>query len=357
MPGFNDTNRRDIETLGVLAAYLGASYANGVRIHGLIVLHPISDNRMTGSGLRNINMLKAMCNFTCYNNVAIATTMWPQSPQYAEKTSLEHREATLLADDRFFGDLIDRGATLFRHNEHGLKSAVEAAASARRIVAHLIHQSDIRPPDVLQIQREMVDERKALGETAAGIAADGELDRARRAHEMHLQELEEELRGQLAKRDASHAAELQELRAEVINRLEKVEEEKQALKKSMEDLHGEEERVWKQRIRELDDMFRQQLIQKQQELADMKHSLDAIHKDMARQAWTLRQRAQAAIQAIDHASMLGKAQEEISKVQEASKKFKAHTGNIVNGSTNGLAAGITSGLIGKTCSFLCHSRI
>ncbi|CEL10993.1 hypothetical protein ASPCAL14100 [Aspergillus calidoustus] len=43
-PGFNNTNRSDIETLAVLASYLGASYANGIQINVIIFLHPITNN-------------------------------------------------------------------------------------------------------------------------------------------------------------------------------------------------------------------------------------------------------------------------------------------------------------------------
>ncbi|KAH8736709.1 hypothetical protein BGZ61DRAFT_436873 [Ilyonectria robusta] len=39
-PGFNYINRPDIDTLQLLVTYLGASYADGVRIHGTIMLHP-----------------------------------------------------------------------------------------------------------------------------------------------------------------------------------------------------------------------------------------------------------------------------------------------------------------------------
>ena len=39
---FNDTYRSVINTLGVLATYLGALYANRVRIHGNLMLHPTS---------------------------------------------------------------------------------------------------------------------------------------------------------------------------------------------------------------------------------------------------------------------------------------------------------------------------
>ncbi|KAG7288271.1 hypothetical protein NEMBOFW57_007802 [Staphylotrichum longicolle] len=307
-PGFNDTNRSDVEILEILATYLGASYANGVRIHGLIVLHPISDNRMTGSSLRNIELIKAICGFTCYRNVAIATTMWPHAPDQADRAVLENRVAELVSDGRFFGDMVARGAALFRHNESGTRSASDQARSARHIVNHLVQQSKIRFPDVLQLQREMVDEGKVLSETAAGIAVAGELFQARRAHQRELEQLEVELNSQLAQANAAYAAQLQELQADVAARLMQAEDAKVALQKSMHEMHRDEDRAWRQRIKELDRRFRKQLAEKEQELLDMEESLMHIRWDMAR-----------------HQGLYG--------------KFKAQTGNIVNGGTNGLAAG------------------
>jgi hypothetical protein len=127
-----------------------------------------TNNRMAGSSLRNIEMMKAICGLASYHNLTIVTTMWPTAPDHAEKAVLERRNAELLADGRFFGDLFAQGATMFRHTENGRRSASEEAASARLIVDHLVRQSSMhRPADVLRLQREIVDEGKMLGETAA----------------------------------------------------------------------------------------------------------------------------------------------------------------------------------------------
>ncbi|KAF2246286.1 hypothetical protein BU26DRAFT_411294, partial [Trematosphaeria pertusa] len=192
-PGFDDPNRSNIDTLGILAAYLGASYANGVRIHGLILLHPISGNRMSGSGLRNIEMMKAMCGFTRNDNLAIATTMWPNAPDNAEAAILENREIELLTEEKFFGVLIAQGAALFRHNENGHRDSTDEHESARRIVDYLIDRSDIRAPDVLRLQHEMIDQGKRLGDTAAGIAVAADLQKARQAQLRQLRELETQM--------------------------------------------------------------------------------------------------------------------------------------------------------------------
>ncbi|KAH7010113.1 P-loop containing nucleoside triphosphate hydrolase protein, partial [Ilyonectria destructans] len=192
-PGFNDTNRSDIDTLGILAAYLGASYANGVRIHGIILLHPISDNRISGSSLRNIEMLKAVCGFTSYDNLAIATTMWPDGPALDEKTKLEQRETELVTDERFFGSLVARGAKMFRHKESDCRDNGRETASAHCILIHLIHQLERSQPSALHLQREIIDQGKALSDTAAGIVAASYLHKARCEHEHRLKELKAEM--------------------------------------------------------------------------------------------------------------------------------------------------------------------
>ncbi|KAL3486917.1 hypothetical protein BJX62DRAFT_241498 [Aspergillus germanicus] len=192
-PGFNDTNRPDIETLGVLASYLGASYANGIQIHGIIFLHPITDNRMSGSSMHTMEMLKMVCGWTSYVNMVVATTMWPDKSaatsngplRVDSQTAVETREAELITDERFLGDVVEKGAAVFRHKETGAKDISSQTLSARRIVEHLIAEADspTYKHKPLRIQREIIDERKTLAELVAGTAIAEDLDRARREHE------------------------------------------------------------------------------------------------------------------------------------------------------------------------------
>ncbi|KAJ3524910.1 hypothetical protein NM208_g11864 [Fusarium decemcellulare] len=341
-PGFNDTTRSDINILEILATYLGASYANGVRVHGIIMLHPISNNRMTGSSLRNIDMIKTMCGFTSYENLAIATTMWPETPSYTEIKSLKERETELLTDDRFFGALVARGARMFRHNERGRRDASDEAASAQRIMAYLVNQANFHPPDVLQLQREMIDQRLTLGETAAGIAAARDLHKARQDHKRQLKELKAKMTDQLAVLDAAHAAQLQELKADVERKLEKADGDQQVLKRTMEDMHEAEAKALGQRLKELDRQYREQVAAKEQDLFDLEASLGAIKNDSKQ----LIMRHSAA-----HEAILEKTREEATQTRVAYNRFRGQTGNIINGTMNGIAAGTLSGIIAAGKSF------
>ena len=312
------------------------------------MLHPISDNRMTGSSVRNIEMMKAMCGFVSYDNLAIATTMWPDRPSYSEAATLEDREVELLADDRYFAALVSRGATVFRHNELGRNDPVDERDSAQRIVGHLIRQSDMHAPEVLQLQREIIDQKKALGETAAGIAVAGDLYKALCIHKRQLGKLEKEMKSSLAKVNAAHAAELQDLKTDLEKKVGKFNEEKRALKKSIKEMHMEEEREWRKKVQMLDRKFRNELAANEQELEDMEESLREIRKDMARR----RSQQQAVRDIAEHQKIVSKSREKVVQDRDAYTDFQGQTGNIINGVSNGLAAGITSGVIGGKLALL-----
>ncbi len=346
-PGFNDTKRSDFDTLRILATYLGASYANGVSIHGIIMLHPISDNRMSGSSLRNVEMIKAMCDFGSYHNLAIATTMWPEAPGLAETETLKNREAELLADNRFFGALVAKGATVSRHNARGCRNESQETVSAQNIVARLIQYSDIHAPEVLRLQREIVDQGKTLRETAAGFIVATNLIKISQAHKEQLSMLETELKGELARADAAHAKELRELKTDFKKQLKKTHEETRALGKAMHDLHNTEEKAWKERIEVIEERFCKEIAAKEEELLDMEHSVLEIRKDIARRSsqQSIRKQKENKDNAMEHEQIVRTVQQDVVKAKASYNRFRSQKGNIINGLTNGLAAGTTSGVI------------
>ncbi|KAJ4146093.1 hypothetical protein NW754_001556 [Fusarium falciforme] len=272
-PGFNDTNRPDIDTLRILATCLSASYVNGVRIHGLVFLHPISDNRMAGSALRNINMIKAVCGFSSYENLAIVTTMWPEETSYVEAKSLEDRENDMMTNDRYFGDLVAEGATMFRHGQTECRSPSKRLASAQDVTSHLVVRLERRAPEVLRLQREMVDEKKWLGETAAGNAVAEDLEKARSACKKEMIELEASIKSRLAGVNVAYAAQLQEQRSDIDKRLKVVDHSRRALKKSMRDLHKQEERAVRQRVENADRSLRAQISEKEKKIRNIEKFL------------------------------------------------------------------------------------
>ncbi|CAG9940164.1 unnamed protein product [Clonostachys rosea f. rosea IK726] len=280
-PGFNDTNRSEIDTLSVLATYLGASYSNGVRISGLLLLHPISDNRVSGTNLRTIEMVEAMCGFDRYDNLAIATTMWPEHSTKYERATLNAREAELAGSDKFYGSMISKGAVMFRHHGTDRKGYNGEASSEKRILAHLIRRSDLHAPEVLRLQKELIDEKKTIGETSAGAIVAADVYRHRQVRESALQQLEERIREHIYGGSKSHLVELRQTKAAWQQELEKSEESKETLRQSMADLGEKEFQRAKQKIDEIEDHLMGQVNLKEEDLKDMEDSLHHINNSRA----------------------------------------------------------------------------
>ncbi|OBT70767.1 hypothetical protein VF21_10215 [Pseudogymnoascus sp. 05NY08] len=298
-PGFDDTTRSDIKTLGILASYLGASYANG-------------DGWIKCTKYRDV---KELCGFTSYENVAIATTMWPQTSSddplgesSHNMTALYQREVELLTDQRFWGEFAAKETAMFRHNKSGRRDGEGETTSARNIVSHLIAESDNNSTlKVLRLQREIIDEKKTLDETAAGIAIAGDLYKARKEHEQQLLDLETELKERLAMADASHDEELQELKSEIQMTMAKAQEETKALQKSME-----------LELEELEDSVRQ----------------------IREEANILRWSAETEREFSEHTEIVRSASTEVVNARDAHSKFNSSMTDILDELANGILDGV-----------------
>lgn len=72
-PGFDDTTRSDTDILKEIVDVLNRLYTQKIR---LIYLHRISDVRMQGSAVRNLDMLRSLCGEDAFPNIALESTMW-----------------------------------------------------------------------------------------------------------------------------------------------------------------------------------------------------------------------------------------------------------------------------------------
>jgi chromosome segregation ATPase len=280
--------------------------------------------------MHNLRIIKAMCGYESYANLAIATTMWPEDPTSEEIITLSDREAELFADDKFFGALVDQGATLFRHDQ--------GASSAKRIISHLKGQLGIQAPEPLQLQRELIDQQKTLGETTAGIAVHVDLYKVRQAHALELHNLKLGMSNQLTAKDAAHAADLRELKEDILENLKKDEDDANKLKKTMEEMQEQGERSLQNKIKALNEQFRDLLKDREQTLSDMQESLREISNNVARRS----QQPVKAQQVQKHQEAVANAQEEVDQAYLAFQRFQERTNQAINGSVNGVAAGITT---------------
>lgn len=160
-PGFNDTWRSDADILKEIAFIMSRLYRQGIKLAGILNLHRILDNRVTGSSLKSFKILQKLCGPEGAARVFLVTTMW----QLVETGKLdpheaESRELRLASTPEFWGCMNQQGSQIKQWR--GNKS------SALSIIRELIELNEKEGYLTQQIQREIVDERKRFQETSAG---------------------------------------------------------------------------------------------------------------------------------------------------------------------------------------------
>ncbi|RDW72915.1 hypothetical protein BP6252_06822 [Coleophoma cylindrospora] len=174
-PGFDDTVRPNIDILNSIVSYLQSHRP----VMGIIYMHRITDKRMTGTTLMNLQILQALAGVQFLKNVVCVTSMWNTIPSSVPREEIERREAQLIASTEFWGSMIDAGARPERF--------LGERASALRIVDLLCERTAQQVPQ-LGILTELA-EGCSLEDTSAGKILTAEL---RRKEEKRLRELREE---------------------------------------------------------------------------------------------------------------------------------------------------------------------
>lgn len=336
-PGFDDTDRSDVETLRVLATYLSASYSRNVFIHGIVYLHRIADNRMSGSSKRNIDMFKALCGYSAYSNVAIATTFWNQQ----ERRAFVQREAELKFDPAFFGGIISEGAQLFRHGELG-QDLRQLRDSAHAIVRHVIAQSRLAPV-VLLIQHELVDEHKVLEQTAAGVVIAGELSKVAEGYGRQLATLQNEMTNEIRKQSRMQKAEITDLKDEFQRKLTAAEREHKVLESDMTELHEREQQVLFDKLKATERRFRVRLQRREEELRDMEESLRLMREEATCQGSVNQQKVKQEL--VEHENEVADMQQSVQNGQTAFNGFRSTIKAIGQGTVSGIAGSVTTAVL------------
>ncbi|KAG0013603.1 hypothetical protein BGZ80_010967 [Entomortierella chlamydospora] len=177
-PGFDDTNRSDTEVLTDIAEYLSSLYKAGYRISGIIYLHNITDTRMRGSSLKNMQMFAKLCGEKSYRNVVLLTGRWD---------TIDQADAVEKENDlkkKIWKEYLDAGCQLDRYWDKN---------DLVRIFKTILQ----KPPVVLDIQREMAVEGKALDKTAAGEQVNIELSDLKKKFESELAEIDASYNNQI----------------------------------------------------------------------------------------------------------------------------------------------------------------
>ncbi|EME77844.1 uncharacterized protein MYCFIDRAFT_111091, partial [Pseudocercospora fijiensis CIRAD86] len=171
-PGFDDTQRKDVDILREIASYMVATYKSDVRLSGLIYLFAIDNSRLGGSAARNLRMFQKLVGREGLHSTILATTKW-DNLEYV--TIGEQRELELISEDGFWGAMIEHGSKVMRHTR--------TRESAMSIVKAILSNSH---PFALKIQEEMVDQRLVLLDTAAGMQVNKDLIELQQRYQKEL---------------------------------------------------------------------------------------------------------------------------------------------------------------------------
>jgi len=178
-PGFDDTYKPDVEILRMIADWLVKTHKGKVKLTTIVYLHRITDNRLSGSLLKNLRMFTSLCGQEAMPNVVIGTTMWGEVRQeHAERRETEMKRT-------FWADMLKNGCR------------VERFLDTYESAWHLVDKVSEDVSTKVQVSHEIVDFRKLLQQTAAGITLNEELQRLIKARK----EASRQLRAQMNKED------------------------------------------------------------------------------------------------------------------------------------------------------------
>ncbi|KAI6039631.1 P-loop containing nucleoside triphosphate hydrolase protein [Pisolithus marmoratus] len=209
-PGFDDTYRSDRDILRTIAEWLEKKYRADVKLRGIIYTHRITDNRMSGSVCKNLDMFARLCGDKAASGVRLVTTMWDKAKS---RDILESRAEQL--ETNFWKPLIDAGARHKRFKEN-------SRACAWEIIEDLIGKEE-----VLLLQEELVDVARKLNETTAGQALYTQFQKLLHEQKETIKQLQEEAKAQ---KDPELAKQLEAERRRIESELQKTWDEVGKLK-------------------------------------------------------------------------------------------------------------------------------
>jgi 50S ribosome-binding GTPase len=325
-PGFDDTNRNDTDILKEIAGFLTQLYARTIRVTGLVYVHRITDPKMQGSAVKNLEMFQKLCGTHCFPQVALVSTMW-QELHGAEGQALgEEREVELRSNMAFWGAMDKGKSRTFRH--FGERESAEAVIQWLLTSRHKL---------VLNIQRELVDEQLTLDQTEAGRFLQETSAGVREKYEKEIRQLETAIDDARGERDLQTENELLLQRNDVEAALEKVNRDSGDMHINARQLEAEKGPEYVGRVEKME---RERNLNVNTDISALKAKLkesqaerDWLRQDYQRREKELRQQADAirrqdSAKARDHITRLreelGRVDAEYSRVEvESRKKTKA----------------------------------
>ncbi|KAG8829192.1 hypothetical protein FRC17_007003 [Serendipita sp. 399] len=155
-PGFDDTYKSDIEILTMIAEFLVIAHGRKLKLDTILYLHRISDNRMAGSPLKNLQLFASLCGNVAMPNVVLVTTMWSLVPEDVG----EQRLVELRKD--FWSPMLEKGCTVAPFKDSYESAFAVTFPDEERLKAILL-------------SKQLVQKRKQLKATEVGYTMNTQL--------------------------------------------------------------------------------------------------------------------------------------------------------------------------------------
>lgn len=158
-PGFDDDARSDVEILEDIGKWLAKEgyMRSSNQLDGLILLHPITHNRVGGTERKRTRLLERILGPEAYKRVVIATTMWDDLVQ---EDAMAGRVEGRVAAGGVWADMSRQGATIMRHYNN--------QQSAHDIIRHIIRISNEVGKVKPRLKTELLESNGKIVETSVG---------------------------------------------------------------------------------------------------------------------------------------------------------------------------------------------
>ncbi|KAL4062053.1 P-loop containing nucleoside triphosphate hydrolase protein [Scleroderma yunnanense] len=151
-PGFDDTNKPDLQILEMISDWLAKTYQKQVFLSSILFFHRITDNRMAGTPLKNLRVFQKLCGNKAMSRVVLVTTMWDEiEPEIGQERLKE-------LTGSYWRTMIAKGSQTFEHQNH--------RESAERLLEIVVRDKGDR--ERVALQQEIADLKMKIPETGAG---------------------------------------------------------------------------------------------------------------------------------------------------------------------------------------------
>ena len=165
----------DIHPFSTFQTELLDRYGEGSKLSGVIYIHRISDERVTGIAGWDFGIFRELCDDTTLKNLVLVTNVWSRASRDIGEAVESELAGTL------FRPALDEGAQMIRYRNNA------------QYTHNIIRKITKNHPIMSQIQRELVGEPKDVIGTATVEAANQELDEQIRHHQAEPKAIREDI--------------------------------------------------------------------------------------------------------------------------------------------------------------------